>query len=82
MLTPHGAGLVLEDINLKIEPGMLVGVVGAVGSSKSSLLMAVLSEISPEKPEGVSPALTLTSAQVSATLVHTGDTLCQTAFLI
>ncbi|CAN0068521.1 unnamed protein product, partial [Discosporangium mesarthrocarpum] len=36
----------LEDINLDIEQGQLVAVVGAVGSAKSSLLMAVLKEMS------------------------------------
>lgn len=38
----------LEAINLRVEPGELIGVVGSVGSSKSSLLMAVLREIVPE----------------------------------
>ncbi len=42
-------GLTLDTINLRIEPGQLVGVVGPVGSSKSSLLMAVLREIAPER---------------------------------
>lgn len=39
----------MDSINLRIEPGQLVGVVGPVGSSKSSLLMAVLREIAPER---------------------------------
>lgn len=38
----------MKTIDLKLEPGQLVGVVGPVGSSKSSLLMAVLREITPE----------------------------------
>eukprot|EP00903_Cladosiphon_okamuranus_P016201 g14950.t2 len=42
-------GLTLDAIDLRIEPGQLVGVVGPVGSSKSSLLMAVLREIAPER---------------------------------
>ncbi|CAN0489277.1 unnamed protein product, partial [Hapterophycus canaliculatus] len=42
-------GLVLHAIDLRIEPGQLVGVVGPVGSSKSSLLMAMLREIAPER---------------------------------
>lgn len=50
---PLGSGFALESINLRVEPGQLVGVVGSVGSSKSSLLMAVLREISPEKLVGV-----------------------------
>lgn len=40
--------LTLDAIDLRVEPGQLVGVVGPVGSSKSSLLMAVLREIAPE----------------------------------
>lgn len=39
----------MDTINLRIEPGQLVGVVGPVGSSKSSLLMAMLREIAPER---------------------------------
>ncbi|CAN0033043.1 unnamed protein product [Ectocarpus fasciculatus] len=46
-------GLTLDAIDLRIEPGQLVGVVGPVGSSKSSLLMAVLREIAPERASGV-----------------------------
>jgi len=45
-------GLALNSISLKIEPGHLVGVVGPVGSSKSSLLMALLREIQPESSSG------------------------------
>lgn len=45
---PQGA-LTLDEIDLRIEPGQLVGIVGPVGSSKSSLLMAVLREIAPER---------------------------------
>ncbi|CAG2102834.1 unnamed protein product [Medioppia subpectinata] len=36
----------LRDISLSVKPGQLLGVVGAVGSGKSSLLMAILNEIS------------------------------------
>ncbi|CAN0370120.1 unnamed protein product, partial [Ascophyllum nodosum] len=46
----HGdtdAGFTLQSINLTIKPGQLVGIVGSVGSSKSSLLMTVLREIAP-----------------------------------
>ena len=49
--------MVLEDISLDIKPGMLVGVVGPVGSSKSSLLMAVLREISPDNANGTGPVV-------------------------
>eukprot|EP00752_Nemacystus_decipiens_P006715 g6038.t1 len=41
-------GLTLDSIDLRIEPGQLVGVVGPVGSSKSSLLMALLREMTQE----------------------------------
>lgn len=41
-------GFALEGIDLRVEPGELIGVVGPVGSSKSSLLMAVLREMAPE----------------------------------
>eukprot|EP00752_Nemacystus_decipiens_P006704 g6027.t1 len=50
-------GLTLDAIDLSIEPGQLVGVVGPVGSSKSSLLMAVLREIAPERSAGVDAAV-------------------------
>ncbi|CAM9122833.1 unnamed protein product, partial [Ectocarpus sp. 4 AP-2014] len=48
----NAEGLTLDAIDLRIEPGQLVGVVGPVGSSKSSLLMAMLSEITPERTSG------------------------------
>lgn len=35
----------LKNINLKIEPGQLVAIVGDVGSGKSSLLLALLKEM-------------------------------------
>lgn len=41
-------GFTLENIDLTIQPGQLVGIVGPVGSSKSSLLMAILREINPQ----------------------------------
>lgn len=52
------AGFVLDAIDLRISPGKLVGVVGPVGSSKSSLLMAMLREISPENAGGMGVAIT------------------------
>ncbi|CAG2115875.1 unnamed protein product, partial [Medioppia subpectinata] len=36
----------LRDISLSVKPGQLLSVVGSVGSGKSSLLMAILNEIS------------------------------------
>jgi ABC-type transport system involved in cytochrome bd biosynthesis fused ATPase/permease subunit len=38
-------GTVLRDINLRIQKGSLVAVVGAVGTAKSSLLSAMLGEM-------------------------------------
>nr|XP_054924565.1 ATP-binding cassette sub-family C member 2-like [Dermacentor andersoni] len=35
----------LNDINLSVEPGSLVGIVGFVGSGKSSLLAAILGDM-------------------------------------
>ncbi|XP_059169228.1 ATP-binding cassette sub-family C member 3-like [Physella acuta] len=37
--------MILKNINLKIEPGKLVAVVGSVGAGKSSLLLALLGEM-------------------------------------
>ncbi|CAM9867450.1 unnamed protein product, partial [Ectocarpus sp. 12 AP-2014] len=48
----NAGGFTLDAIDLRIEPGQLVGVVGPVGSSKSSLLMAMLREITPERTSG------------------------------
>ncbi|CAN0142706.1 unnamed protein product [Ectocarpus sp. 6 AP-2014] len=48
----NAGGLTLDAIDLRIEPGQLVGVIGPVGSSKSSLLMAMLREITPERTSG------------------------------
>ena len=53
---PIHAGLTLDAIDLRIEPGQLVGVVGPVGSSKSSLLLALLKEIAPESSAGAAVA--------------------------
>ena len=36
---------VLRDINLSISPGNLVGVAGAIGSGKSSLISSILGEV-------------------------------------
>ncbi|CAM9714184.1 unnamed protein product [Sphacelaria rigidula] len=46
------ADFVLESIDLTVEPGQLVGIVGPVGSAKSSLLMALLKEMAPVKDGG------------------------------
>lgn len=39
--------VILEGINLTLERGKLYGVVGSVGSGKSSLLSAILGDMSP-----------------------------------
>jgi ATP-binding cassette subfamily C (CFTR/MRP) protein 4 len=44
--SPKARSLVLESINFTVEPGKLLGIAGSVGSSKSSLLAAVLGECS------------------------------------
>lgn len=36
---------ILKDINLRIEPGDFVGVIGKVGSGKSSLLLSLMNEM-------------------------------------
>ena len=36
----------LYEVNLRIEPGQLVGVAGPIGSGKSSLMNAILGEVS------------------------------------
>ena len=43
--TGAGSKPVLKDINLRVEEGALVAVVGSVGSGKSSLLSALLGEM-------------------------------------
>ena len=45
--TSRGPTITLQDINFSIDPGMLVAVVGPVGSGKSSLLSAILGEMEP-----------------------------------
>jgi ABC-type multidrug transport system fused ATPase/permease subunit len=40
---------VLKDIDLEVEAGQLVMVVGAVGSGKSSVISAILGELEPAK---------------------------------
>lgn len=46
-----------DAINLRIEPGQLVGVMGLDGSSKSPLLMAVLRGNVPESLGGMAAAV-------------------------
>lgn len=39
------SGICLDDVNMKVKKGKLVGIVGSVGSGKSSLLSALLGEM-------------------------------------
>lgn len=43
--TPNQTENTLNDISLSIKPGMLIAVIGQVGSGKSSLLEAILGEL-------------------------------------
>ena len=51
----HGRGrtkfMTLRNVNLLIEAGELVAVVGSTGCSKSSLLAAILGDVEPTGPE-------------------------------
>ena len=47
----RGPSLLLEDANFTIHPGHKVGISGANGCGKSSLLAMVLGELSPDKGE-------------------------------
>eukprot|EP00455_Lapot_gusevi_P053824 TRINITY_DN848_c0_g1_i5.p1 TRINITY_DN848_c0_g1~~TRINITY_DN848_c0_g1_i5.p1 ORF type:complete len:1312 (-),score=307.44 TRINITY_DN848_c0_g1_i5:62-3997(-) len=65
--------IVLSDINLNIEPGTLVAVVGPIGSSKSSLLAALLHELHQLKGTvsiGGSVALSAQKAWILASSVR------------
>lgn len=46
---PSTSNFYLQDINLKVEPGELMLVEGSVGSGKTSLLLAILGEMSIEE---------------------------------
>ena len=45
----YGAKLVLRDVDLSIEPGEIVTIVGPNGSGKTSLLRAVIGAVPPDK---------------------------------
>ncbi|XP_067646399.1 probable multidrug resistance-associated protein lethal(2)03659 [Eurosta solidaginis] len=38
----------LDDVNLRVQPGTLVAIIGPVGSGKSSLVQSILGELRPE----------------------------------
>ncbi|XP_061393041.1 probable multidrug resistance-associated protein lethal(2)03659 [Musca vetustissima] len=44
---PRASDYNLNDINLRIEPGTLVAIIGPVGSGKSSLIQSILGELKP-----------------------------------
>jgi ABC-type multidrug transport system ATPase subunit len=56
--------IALSDLDIKIPKGSLVGIVGGVGSGKSSLLSALIGELSP-KMDGSSPATVIFSGSVA-----------------
>jgi ABC-type bacteriocin/lantibiotic exporter with double-glycine peptidase domain len=65
----------LKDINIEIKKGELVMIVGAVGSGKSSLLMAILGEIPKIKGNvQITGKLAYVSQEVLRSVVN-----CQTA---
>ncbi len=43
--------LVLENVNLKVEPGQFIGIIGVNGSGKSTLLKLILGILKPTKGE-------------------------------
>jgi ATP-binding cassette, subfamily C (CFTR/MRP), member 4 len=45
---PESPEYTLNDVNLHVQPGTLVAVIGPVGSGKTSLLQTILGELTPE----------------------------------
>ncbi|XP_061393047.1 probable multidrug resistance-associated protein lethal(2)03659 [Musca vetustissima] len=45
---PAVTELTLDDVNLRVQPGTLVAIIGPVGSGKSSLIQSILGELKPE----------------------------------
>lgn len=72
---PALAALTLLAPRFRIAPGALVGVCGAVGSGKSSLLAALLGELQPVPPPGWRPRAG--AAVPGAPRVHGRMALCQ-----
>ncbi|XP_017474881.1 PREDICTED: probable multidrug resistance-associated protein lethal(2)03659 isoform X4 [Rhagoletis zephyria] len=44
----NSAEYTLDDVNLRVQPGTLVAIIGPVGSGKSSLMQSILGELRPE----------------------------------
>ncbi|XP_075146932.1 putative multidrug resistance-associated protein lethal(2)03659 [Haematobia irritans] len=45
---PSATEYTLDDVNLRVQPGTLVAIIGTVGSGKSSLIQSILGELKPE----------------------------------
>lgn len=45
---PASTEYTLDDVNLRVQPGTLVAIIGPVGSGKSSLIQSILGELVPE----------------------------------
>ncbi|KAL9890469.1 probable multidrug resistance-associated protein lethal(2)03659 [Glossina fuscipes] len=45
---PKASELTLDDVNLRVQPGTLVAIIGPVGAGKSSIIQSILGELRPE----------------------------------
>ncbi|KNC31637.1 putative multidrug resistance-associated protein lethal(2)03659 [Lucilia cuprina] len=45
---PNSTEYTLDDVNLRVQPGTLVAIIGPVGAGKSSLIQSILGELHPE----------------------------------
>jgi len=63
--SPHAARAVLHEVNLQINHGALVCVIGDTGSGKSSLLNAILGELPPQTSQNwKKPPICLTQGNI------------------